>query len=144
MERLHFHEQEKSSAGFWLGCPAGSLVLSSRGCNTIPSTCSSLVLALLCLLGVQRAAAMVKLVLQNDFSPGTGNALQACVASVMEMPLDAVRPVITRRPNTRKILTIVALRLLGQRLRPGCMEVAQLCHCRQIGRGRKGRCIEPR
>mmetsp|Transcript_64937 Transcript_64937/g.154935 ORF Transcript_64937/g.154935 Transcript_64937/m.154935 type:complete len:137 (+) Transcript_64937:149-559(+) len=38
---------------------------------------------------------MVKLVLQNDFSPGTGNALQACVASVMELPLNAVPNFIT-------------------------------------------------
>mmetsp|Transcript_777 Transcript_777/g.1495 ORF Transcript_777/g.1495 Transcript_777/m.1495 type:complete len:135 (+) Transcript_777:50-454(+) len=33
---------------------------------------------------------MVKLVLQNDFSPGTGNALQACVASILELPLESV------------------------------------------------------
>jgi hypothetical protein len=42
------------------------------------------------LLAATSAAGMVKLVLQDDFSPGTGNALQACVASLFEMPLNTV------------------------------------------------------
>jgi hypothetical protein len=44
---------------------------------------------------------MVKLVLQDDFTPGTGNALQACVASLFELPLNTVNAKL-RQPYTAR------------------------------------------